>query len=64
MIDQFSERKIISKKLHSILLKKIQPFYEENGRICKILFANNDIISSIAIKTPLNKIHLVGSLLF
>ena len=58
MIDQFSERKIISKKLHSIL------FYEENGRICKILFANNDIISSLAIKTPLNKIHLVGSLLF
>ena len=44
MIDQFSERKTTSTKFYSILLNKIHPFYDENGRTCKILFANDDII--------------------
>ena len=44
IIDQFSERKIASTKFYSIFLSKIHPFYNENGRTCKILFANDDII--------------------
>ena len=44
IIDQFNERKIISAKFYSILLNKICPFYDGNGRMCKILFANDDII--------------------
>ena len=26
------------------ILNKIHSFYDENGRTCKILFANNDVI--------------------
>ena len=44
IIDQFNERKITSTRFYSILLNKIHPFYDENGRTCKILFANDDII--------------------
>ena len=44
IIDQFNERKITSTKFYSILLNKTHPFYEGNGRTCKILFANDDII--------------------
>ena len=44
IIDQFNERKIISTKFHSILLNKIHPFYDGNGRTCQILFANDDTI--------------------
>ena len=44
IIDQFNERKITSTEFHSILLNKIHPFYDENGRTCKILFANDDIM--------------------
>ena len=44
IIDQFNERKITSTKFNSILLNKTHPFYDENGRTCKILFANDDII--------------------
>ena len=42
--DQFNERKITSTKFYSILLNKIHPFYDGNGRTCEILFANDDII--------------------
>ena len=41
IIDQFNERKIISTKFYSILLHKI---HDRNGRTCKILLANDDII--------------------
>ena len=44
IIHQFNERKIISTKFHSILLNKIHPFYDGNGRTWQILFANDDII--------------------
>ena len=44
IIDQFHERKITSTKFYSILLSKIHPFYDGNGRTCKILFANDYII--------------------
>ena len=46
---RFSERKITSVKFYSILLNKIHPFDDGNGRRCKILFANDDkIIKLIA----------------
>ena len=44
IIDQYNERKITSTKFYSVLLNKIDPFYDENGRTCKILFGNDDII--------------------
>ena len=44
IIDQFNGRKITSAKFYSIPLNKIHPLYDGNGRTCKILFANNDII--------------------
>ena len=44
IVNQFNERKITSTKFYSILLNNIHPFYGGNGRTCKILFANNDII--------------------
>ena len=42
--DQFNEREITSAKFKSILLKKIHPFYDGNGRTCQILFVNDDTI--------------------
>ena len=42
IIDQFNERKIMFLKFYSILLNKIRPFFEGNGRHRKILFANDD----------------------
>ena len=45
IIDQFNERKITSRKFYSKHLNKINPFYDANGRIYKILFANEDIIT-------------------
>ena len=36
VIDQFSERKITTVKLQLILLNKIHPIYDRNGRIYKI----------------------------
>ena len=44
IIDQFNERKITSTKFYSILLNKIHLFYDGNGRACKMLFANGDLI--------------------
>ena len=44
IIHQFIERNIISKKFYSILLNKAHPFYDGNGKTCKMLFANDDII--------------------
>ena len=44
IIDQGNEIKITSTKIYSILLNKIHPFYNGNGRMCKIVFANDDII--------------------
>ena len=44
IIDQSDERKITYTKFYSILLNKIHPFYYGNGRTCKILFANDDMV--------------------
>ena len=44
IIDQFNKRKITSTKFYLILLNKIHPLYDGNGKRCKILFANDDII--------------------
>ena len=44
IIDQFIGRNISSAKFYSMLLNKIHPFYDLNGRMRKILFANDDII--------------------
>ena len=54
IIDKFNERKITSTKFYSILLNKIHPFYDVNGRMCKVLFANNDIIITQNIYANLN----------
>ena len=50
-IDQFNKRKITSTQFYSIVLKvlsivlnKIHPVCDRNGRTFKILFANGDII--------------------
>ena len=43
-IEQFNERKSTSRKFYSILLNNIYPFYDRNGRTCKILFGNHNII--------------------
>ena len=43
IIDQFIKRKITSTKFYSILLNKMYPFYDGNGRMCKILPANDNI---------------------
>ena len=45
IIDQFNERKITSTNFYSILLNKIHPSFDGNGRMCRILFADNDIIN-------------------
>ena len=44
LIDQVNENKSRSTKLYSTLFRKIHPFHDENGRMCKTLFANGDII--------------------
>ena len=55
IIDQFNERTFTSTKFYSIVLNKIHPFYDGNGKTCKIQFANDDIIGQ-NIKTKLNYI--------
>ena len=44
ILDELNEREITSTKIISTLLNKIHPFYDSNGRTCKILFANDDKI--------------------
>ena len=41
IIFQLKERKITSTKFNSILLNKTYPFYDWNGKMCKILFVND-----------------------
>ena len=46
MINQINQmKKITTVKFYLILLNEIHPFYDENGRTRKILFANNDKIN-------------------
>ena len=47
IIDQFNEKKITSAKFHSIILNKTHPFYDNNGRMCKTVFANSLIRQNI-----------------
>ena len=44
IVDQFNERKITPTKFYSIFLHKIHSFYDVDGRMWKILFANDHII--------------------
>ena len=37
IMNQFNERNITSTKFYSIILNKINPFYDQNGNPCKIL---------------------------
>ena len=46
MKDKFSERKIML-EVYSLLLNRPHPFYDGNGRTCKILFANDDKINKL-----------------
>ena len=46
--DQFSEKKKKTHlKVYSLFLNKINPFYEENEKKYKIMFANNDEIMKV-----------------
>ena len=45
IIDQFTERNITTVKSYSIILNEIHPYYDENGRTCEILFANDNKIN-------------------
>ena len=40
LIDQFSERKINHSDFYFVLLDDIHPFYDGNGRTCKIFISN------------------------
>ena len=42
IIDQLNKRQITPIKFYSIIIYEIHPFYDGNGRTCKILFANDD----------------------
>ena len=42
IIDQFSKGKSKFTTFNSVFLKKLQPFYDGNGKTCKIMFANDD----------------------
>ena len=39
--DQFSEKKITPAKFYLIFLQKIHSFYNGNGNLCQVLFAND-----------------------
>ena len=41
LIDQFNERKINHRNFYFAFLSNIYPFYDGNGRTCKILFIAN-----------------------
>ena len=55
IIDQLNERKNTSTMFYSTHLNKRYPFYDRNGRTCKIQSANDDIIRQ-NIQTNLNYI--------
>ena len=38
IIDKFNQRKTTPVKFYSILLNKMHPFEDRNGRTCKMLF--------------------------
>ena len=38
IIDKFNQRKTTPVKFYSILLNKMNPFEDRNGRTCKMLF--------------------------
>ena len=41
LLDQFNETKINHRDFYYALLNNIHPFYDWNGRTCKILFVSN-----------------------
>ena len=55
IIDQLNKRKITPIKFYSIIIHKIHPFYDGNGRTCKILFANNDKMIELIDETKSEK---------
>ena len=44
IIDQINEWEIVSTKFYSKHLNKVYPFYDGDGRMCKMLFDNDDMI--------------------
>ena len=50
-IHQCKEREITSTTFYLILLNKIHPFYDGNGRTCKIHFANDNKINKLIDET-------------
>ena len=51
IIDSFKYRKITPVKFYSILLNKVHPFYDGNGRTSKKLFTNYDKIIKVIDRT-------------
>ena len=51
IIHQFKERKITPITFYLILLNKVHPFYDGNGRKCKIHFANDNNINKLIDET-------------
>ena len=45
-------------KFYSIILSKIDPFCDGNGRTCKILFANDDKINKLIDGTKIKKLTM------
>ena len=39
--DQFNEKKITPAKFYLLFLHEIHSFYDGNGKLCKVLFAND-----------------------
>ena len=44
LVDQFNERKINHRDFYSEFLNNIYPFYDGNGRTCKILFVSSSYL--------------------
>ena len=55
IIDQLNKRKITPIKFSSIIMHKIHPFYDGNGRTCKILFAYDDKMIELIDETKSEK---------
>ena len=55
IIDQLNKRQITPIKFYSIIIHKIHPFSDGNGRTCKILFANDDKMIKLIDETKSEK---------
>ena len=55
IIDQLNKRQTTPIKFYWIIIHEIHPFYDENGRTCKILFANDDKMIELIDETKSEK---------